>query len=83
MKHRIPGTRSTYSPVTSLGNMLTKSFFFLHFSNSVVNMLAKSLVNMMAESLVSGVISKPVSQNNDKLISQGKHEHLFNTIYQL
>ena len=37
---------------TSLKNMLTK-LNFLHFSNSLVNMLAKSLVNMLAEALVN------------------------------
>ena len=37
---------------TSLKNMLAK-LNFLHFSNSLVNMLAKSLVNMLAEALVN------------------------------
>ena len=36
----------------SLKNMLAK-LNFLHFSNSLVNMLAKSLVNMLAKSLVN------------------------------
>ena len=37
---------------TSLKNMLAK-LNFLHFSNSLVNMLAKSLANMLAEALVN------------------------------
>ena len=37
---------------TSLKNMLAK-LNFLHFSNSLVNMLAKSLVNMLAKALVN------------------------------
>ena len=40
-----------------------------------MNMLAELLWNILAELLLG--------QDSDKHISQGKHEHLFNTIYQL
>ena len=41
-------------------------------------MLAESLLNILAV-----LISEPVSQSSDKHISQGKHEYIFNTIYQV
>ena len=43
-----------------------------------MNMLVKSLLNIS-----SGVINNLVSQNGDKHLSQDKHEHLFDTIYQV
>ena len=47
IKCRIPGTRTTYSPVNFTREHLGQ-IIFLHFSDSLVNMSAKSLVNMLA-----------------------------------
>ena len=52
IKCRIPGTRPTYSPVNFTWEHVGQNIF-LHFSNSLVDMLAKSLVNMLAKALVN------------------------------
>ena len=54
IKCRIPGTRPTYSPVNFTREHVGQ-IICLHFSNSLVNMLATSLLNMLAEALVNMV----------------------------
>ena len=43
---------NTYSPVNFTREHVGQ-IIFMHFSNSLVNMLVKSLVNMLAQSLVN------------------------------
>ena len=98
IKCRIPGTRPIYSPV-NFPREHVGQIIFLHFSNSLVNMLAKSLVKMLAEgmmtilawllvkilteSLLNMLSKSPLRQNSDKHKSQSKYEYLFNTMYEV
>ena len=50
-KDRIPVTRPTYSPVNFTREHVGQNIF-LHFSNLLVNILARSLVKMLAKALV-------------------------------
>ena len=65
---RIPGTRPTYSPVNFTREHVGQ-IIFLHFSNSLVNMLAKSLVNMLAEALVNMLVKSLVNKLDKPLVN--------------
>ena len=77
---RIPGIRSTYSPV-NFTREHAGQIIFLHFSNSIVNMLAKSenmlaksLVNMLTEALVNMLTEALVNIKNE--VFNDKHIYL-------
>ena len=64
---RIPGIRSTYSPV-NFTREHAGQIIFLHFSNSIVNMLAKS-ENMLAKSLVNMLTEALVNMLTEALVN--------------
>ena len=68
IKCRIPGTRATYSPVNFIREHISQ-INFLHFSNSLVSMLAKSLVNLLAEVLVKMLVEALVNMLVEALVN--------------
>ena len=68
IKCRIPGRRLTYSPVKFTREHVGQNIF-LHFSNSLVNMLAKSLVDMLAEALVRKLAKSLVNMLAKSLVN--------------
>ena len=68
IKCRIPGTRPTYSPVNFTREHVGQNIF-LHFSNSLVNMLGKSLVNMLAKALVNMLAETLVNMLGKSLVN--------------
>ena len=68
MKCRIPGTRATYSPFNFIREHVGQ-IIFLHFSNSLVNMIVKSLVKILSKSLVTMLAKSLVNMLTETLVN--------------
>ena len=68
IKCRIPNTRPIYSPV-NFSRENVGQIICLHFSNSLVNMLAKSLVHMLTKGLVNMLATSLVNMLAKSLLN--------------